>query len=215
MPHALTNPSPRRAASGDPFGRASSDRAPGPNRGPAVNPDPIAESTLQQAVAEHSEGLMTFATRLLRDRTAAEDVAQDSFLALYRHLHEVPQNAVRPWLYRVARNLCLDQLRRRRFNLKLFRDVGRDDTDYSPSVVDTTEDRPDQLAETREAQTAIEEAIDQLPLKFKETFLLCEVRGLSYEEAGSILGCPVKTISTRLFRARQRFRTAVSRLIEV
>ena len=180
-----------------------------------VNPDRIAESALQRAMDEHSEGLMAFANRLLRDRTAAEDVAQDAFLALYRHAHEVPDHATRPWLYRVARNLCLDQLRRRRFNLRLFRDVGRADSDFAPAILDPSGDRPDQLAETREAQQAIEHAIDQLPMKFKETFLLCEVRGLTYEEASSILDVPVKTISTRLFRARQRFRTAVSRLIEV
>ena len=57
----------------------------------------------------------------------SEDVAQDAFLALYRHLSQVPTSAYRPWLYRVARNLCLDQLRRRKFKLRLFRDVERDD----------------------------------------------------------------------------------------
>jgi len=68
-----------------------------------------------RALAEHADGLKGFAARMLGDATAAEDVAQDSFLALYRHLEQVPPAAYRPWLYRVARNLCLDQLRRRKF----------------------------------------------------------------------------------------------------
>ena len=71
--------------------------------------------------------LKAYAARMLGDGIAAEDVSQDSFLALYRHLHQVPPGAYWPWLYRVARNLCLDQLRRRKFKLSLFRDLQKDD----------------------------------------------------------------------------------------
>jgi RNA polymerase sigma-70 factor (ECF subfamily) len=114
----------------------------------------------------------------------------------------------------VARNLCLDQLRRRKFRLNLFRDLQRDEEQpFTPH--DVGGHRPDQIAETREANTAIETAIQQLPAKFKEAFLLCEVEGMSYEDAAVVLGCPVKTVSTRLFRARQRFKSLVSRLIKV
>lgn len=167
-----------------------------------------------RALADHADGLKTYAARLLGDPTAAEDVAQDSFLALYRHLNQVPVAAYRPWLFRVARNLCLDQLRRRKFKLSLFRDLQRDDEQpFTPPDVETA--APDQVAEAREANRAIEHAIGELPAKFREAFLLCEVEGLSYEDAAAIMGCPVKTVSTRLFRARQRFKSLVSRLIKV
>jgi RNA polymerase sigma-70 factor (ECF subfamily) len=151
---------------------------------------------------------------LLGDSIAAEDVAQDSFLALYRHLHQVLTAAFRPWLFRVARNLCLDQLRRRKFKLSLFRDLQKDD-DNPFTPVDGDNISPDAVAETKEAKAAIEQAIEELPLKFREAFLLCEVEGLSYEDAAAVMGCPVKTVSTRLFRARQRFKSLVSRLIKV
>lgn len=182
----------------------------------AVNhePDPVTLVAYHRAVAEHADGLKSYAARMLGDQIAAEDVAQDSFLALYRHLHQVPPAAYRPWLYRVARNLCLDQLRRRKFKLSLFRDMSRDD-DQPFVPADQDNQRPDQLAETREANVAIEEAIQQLPAKFREAFLLCEVEGLSYEDASDVLGCPVKTVSTRLFRARQRFKSLVSKQIKV
>jgi RNA polymerase sigma-70 factor (ECF subfamily) len=176
--------------------------------------DPLLTVAFNQAVAEHTEGLMTFATRLLHDHEQAEDVVQDAFLALYRHLSQVPASAFRPWLYRVTRNLCLDILRRRKFKLRLFRDVSRHD-DYEPVPVDTGEGRPDEVAEAREVEQAMEQAIQDLPLKFREAFLLCELEGLSYEDAAAVLGCPVKTVSTRLFRARQRFRAALERLIKV
>jgi RNA polymerase sigma-70 factor (ECF subfamily) len=54
-----------------------------------------------------------------------------------------------------------------------------------------------------------------LPAKFREAFLLCEVEGMSYEDAAAVMGCPVKTVSTRLFRARQRFKSLVSKQIKV
>lgn len=167
-----------------------------------------------RALAEHADSLKAYATRLLGDPTAAEDVAQDAFLALYRHINQVPTAAFRPWLFRVARNLCLDQLRRRKFKISLFRDLQKDEE--QPFVpADGVAAKPDQIAEAREANLAIEDAIGQLPTKFREAFLLCEVEGLSYEDAAAVMGCPVKTVSTRLFRARQRFKSLVSRLIKV
>ncbi|MEO6597781.1 MAG: RNA polymerase sigma factor [Planctomycetota bacterium] len=177
-------------------------------------PDPITMVAYHRALAEHAESLKSYSTRLLGDSIAAEDVAQDSFLALYRHLNQVPASAFRPWLFRVARNLCLDQLRRRKFKLSLFRDLQKDD-DRPFTPIDTDSVRPDQLAEAREANQAIESAISELPTKFREAFLLCEVEGMSYEDAAAVMGCPVKTVSTRLFRARQRFKSLVSRLIKV
>jgi len=177
-------------------------------------PDAITMVAFHRALAEHADSLKAYATRLLGDSIAAEDVSQDAFLALYRHLNQIPTAAFRPWLFRVARNLCLDQLRRRKFKLSLFRDLTKDD-DQPFIPTDTGSIRPDQVAETREANEAIEQAIEALPLKFREAFLLCEVEGMSYEDAAAVMGCPVKTVSTRLFRARARFKSLVSRLIKV
>ncbi len=177
-----------------------------------LEPDSLTTVAFNRAIAEHADGLQNYATRLLGDPIQAEDVAQDAFLALFRHLHQVPTAAFRPWLYRVARNLCLDQLRRRKFKIRLFRDVVKDD-DKPHLPRDPNEHRPDEIAEAREAQESIERAIESLPAKFRDAFLLCEVQGMSYEDAASVLGCPVKTVSTRLFRARQRFRSLVSKEI--
>ncbi|MAD33471.1 MAG: RNA polymerase subunit sigma-24 [Planctomycetes bacterium] len=179
-----------------------------------AQPDPVTMVAYHRALAEHADSLKAYAGRLLGDAVAAEDVAQDAFLALYRHLNQVPAAAYRPWLFRVARNLCLDQLRRRKFKMSLFRDLERDDENpFTPA--DASSCQPDSLAEAREAQNAIEAAIRELPTKFREAFLLCEVEGMSYEDAAAVMGCPVKTVSTRLFRARQRFASLVSRLIKV
>ncbi len=176
--------------------------------------DPMEAVAFNRAFSEHAEGLKTYALRMVRDSTLAEDITQDAFLALYRHISQVPPSAFRPWLYRVTRNLCLDQLRRRKFKLRLFRDIApRDEADVDIAHEDPNTDRPDQIAATRETHAAMEKAIQELPVKFREAFLLCELQGLSYEDAAAILKCPVKTVSTRLFRARQRFRAAVGDLL--
>ena len=176
--------------------------------------DTLSLVAFNRAMAEFTVGLKSYAARMLGDSVLAEDVSQDAFLALYRHLSQVPSSAFRPWLYRVTRNLCLDHLRRRKFKLRLFRDLTKDD-ELPPIPEDSNADRPDQIAEAREAQEAMEEAIQQLPPRFREAFLLCEMQGLSYEDAAAVLGCPVKTVSTRLFRARQRFRAALTEHIKM
>ena len=183
------------------------------NPRPQQEPDALSLVAFNRAVADHSDGLKGFASRMLDDNVAGEDVAQDAFLALYRHLHSVPPAAYRPWLYRVARNLCLDILRRRKFKLRLFRDVQKDD-ERPMAIHDAAAYAPDDVAESRESEAAIEEAVQQLPEKFREAFVLCELQGMSYEDAAAILDCPVKTVSTRLFRARQRFRSLVSRQLD-
>ena len=101
-----------------------------------------------RALAEHADSLKTYASRLLSDPIAAEDVAQDAFLALYRHLSQVPSSAFRPWLFRVARNLCLDQLRRRKFKMSLFRDLQTsDEQSFTPQ--DHHGMQPDAVAEQK------------------------------------------------------------------
>ena len=174
----------------------------------------LATVAFNRVMAQYSDALKGFAARMLSDDLAAEDVAQDAFLAYYRHLDKVPEYAVRSWLFRVTRNLCLDQLRRRKFKLRLFRDVQKND-DFELVPVDSKGHRPDENAQSEEARLAIEDAIAALPSRFRQAFVLCEIEGLSYEEASGIIGCPVKTVSTRLFRARQRFRAAVANIIEV
>ena len=181
---------------------------------PVESLDPVTTVAFNRAIAEHADGLKAYATRMLRDAELAEDISQDAFLALYRHLSQVPPGAFRPWLYCVARNLCLDHLRRRKFRLHLFRDIQKDD-DNPVIPEDVGGERPDETAATRETRALIEEAIQSLPIKFREAFLLCEVQGLSYEDAAVIMRCPVKTVSTRLFRARQRFKQAMGDVINV
>lgn len=171
---------------------------------------PVLLASYQRAVHEFAEPLKAFAARMLaEDSNWSEDVAQDALLALYRHIHDVPESAWRPWLYRVTRNLCLDRLRRRKHRPKNFRDYA-DDENRDPVPPSGPSIRPEVRAQEVEMHHDLERAIEELPPRFREVFLLCERQGISYEEASSILDIPLKTVSTRLFRARQRLVKAMA-----
>ncbi|PIE22351.1 MAG: hypothetical protein CSA62_12635 [Planctomycetota bacterium] len=171
--------------------------------------DPVVLVAYQRAVGEYAEPLAGFATKMLgRAGGWAEDVAQDALLALYRHLHQVPESAWRPWLYRVTRNLCLDRLRRRKHKPRNFRDIA-DQEDRDPVPPGPSSWHPEDQVRDREIQQDLREAISGLPEKFREVFLLCESEGLSYEQVATILDIPLKTVSTRLYRARQRLLKAM------
>ena len=176
--------------------------------------DPVLAVAFNKAVDDFADPLKNFAFRLVKDPGLAEDVSQETFLALYRHLHAVPVQAFKPWLFRVARNLCLDHLRRLKHKQVLFRDLsGEDDQPILPA--ERGSERPDETAQQHEMQHAVELAIQELPAKFKEVFLMCELEGLSYEEVSTALGIPVKTVSTRLFRARVRFKRMIDKHLRV
>ncbi|MCA8968997.1 MAG: RNA polymerase sigma factor [Planctomycetes bacterium] len=180
----------------------------------ATRTDPVLLASYQRAVHDYADLLKSFAARLLADDADwAEDVAQDALLALYRHLHDVPESAWRPWLYRVTRNLCLDRLRRRKHRPKNFRDFA-DEENRDPVPPSRITNRPEIHAQEEEMQRDLEKAIAELPPRFREVFLLCEQQGVSYEEASTILDVPLKTISTRLFRARQRLMKAMASHLE-
>jgi len=180
----------------------------------SIQENPILLASYHRAVNEYSEQLATFAARMLSDEADwAEDVTQDAFLALYRHLHQVPEAAWRPWLFRVTRNLCLDRIRRKKHKPRNFRDLA-DEENHDPVPPDSYQASPDVRVQEKEIQEDLSAAIEELPERFREVFLLCEGEGMSYEQVATILDIPLKTVSTRLYRARQRLLKAMDRHLQ-
>ena len=110
-----------------------------------------------------------------------------------------PQRSFGAWIRTVARNLCRDRWRRESARSR-HQDSAAKEFHFGPQPVT----QPSASAQENEGQRELREAIAELPLRFREAFVLCSVRGLSYGEAAEICGCPAKTVSTRLARARQR-----------
>jgi RNA polymerase sigma factor (sigma-70 family) len=123
----------------------------------------------------------------LGNRADAEDVAQDALLAAFSQASSFRgRSTVRSWLYAIAKNAA------RVFQRSRVRRRVREQSGARPGAA------PDP------SETWARELLARLPEIFREVLLLCDVNGFTYEEAAEALRCPVKTVSTRLFRARER-----------
>lgn len=142
----------------------------------------------ERLVRQFQPHVWRFLRHLLDDAALAEDVTQETFLRLYQHL---PGFGFRckfsTWVFRVARNAGIDALRSRERHDRLARDA--------------PEPTPAMAPETR---AEVRAAVASLSPKLREALLVIEVLGLSYREAGQVLGMPVGTVKSRVFQARER-----------
>jgi RNA polymerase sigma-70 factor, ECF subfamily len=154
----------------------------------------------------HAARLRVFIARFIGDRDAADDLLQEVFLKVYRSPKSFdPKAKFLTWVYAVTRNACIDWLRRKKIH---FVPIGpSDDDDGVPSVEPATPsyDRPADRVLSGELADRVAAVTDALSPKLREVFVLCALQGLSYEEAADVIGCPVKTVSSRLSRARDSF----------
>lgn len=148
--------------------------------------------------------ILTFIFRYVGDRDWAEDLTQETFLKLYRAPKAFdPRNRFLTWLFAVARNLTIDFLRRKRPTAALV--AKDDDQEYTIEPEDRAHERPVAMTLLSEMDGRLQEVLQELSPKLREVFILCAIQGLSYEEVAGIVGCPAKTVSSRLSRARERF----------
>jgi RNA polymerase sigma-70 factor, ECF subfamily len=147
----------------------------------------------EQIVRLHQQHVWRFLRRLLGDGAAAEDVAQETFLRVYRRLPGFTfQSSFSTWLFQVARNAGVDELRARQRRSRLT-------VALRPGPVESTG--------TGQARAEIDAALATLPLDLRETLVLVEVLGLRYAEAAAVLGVPVGTVKSRMHAARSRLAT--------
>jgi len=144
-----------------------------------------------------------FAYSMTGSRTLAEDVVQEVFLTLMRNLerYSPERAALSTYLYGIARNVS------RARDRKDARFVGFDATRFLSS----DEDPAVALVEG-ERLRALRAAIRELPIKFREVLVLCDLHEVDYAQTASILGIPVGTVRSRLFRARQHVQQHIRRV---
>jgi len=155
-------------------------------------------------VLRYQHKVLGLISRFVKDPHEAEDVAQEAFLKAYRALPSFRgDSAFYTWLYRIAVNTAKNYLvsRGRR---PPSTDVDLDDAEL---VDDTSSLRdvetPDATIEKEDLQRIINKAIDNLPEELRTAFTLREFSGLSYEDITEIMNCPVGTVRSRIFRARE------------
>jgi RNA polymerase sigma-70 factor (ECF subfamily) len=143
-------------------------------------------------------------SRYVRDPDEVLDVAQEAFIKAYKALPKFRgESQFYTWLYRIAVNTAKNHLvARDRRPPNLDFDLGENDAGVVPEQLRDIED-PESLLARDELQTAIFAAVAQLPDELRTAVTLCEFDGLSYEEIASIMECPVGTVRSRIFRARE------------
>jgi RNA polymerase sigma-70 factor, ECF subfamily len=166
------------------------------------------ERAFQELVERYQTRLLNFVYRTIGDREKAEDLVQEVFIRVYRHLHRFdPSKKFSTWIYTIASNLAKNELRNRSRNpLVLFQTIKKNWQDEDrPLQFEDTSSRPDDLYRKRHLRTLVEESVAQLPEHHRQVFVLRELEGKSYEEIAEITETNLGTVKSRLNRARSSF----------
>ncbi|GCE04654.1 hypothetical protein KDAU_19830 [Dictyobacter aurantiacus] len=171
------------------------------------------QQSFEVLVQRYNTPLFNFICHLLGDYDLACDVSQQVFLQLYISMPTLRTGEpLKAWLFQVARNRCLDELRRKRSIHFSELEASHDDDDLSPlDIMPDNQPLPDEMAERSDLQQALRNAIDALPPKFRSVVLLRYASQLSFSEIGKTLSMPEATAKTYFQRARPLLRASMAK----
>ncbi len=156
--------------------------------------------------------LFHLAFRMLGNSQEAEDIVQETFLRVYEHFGRYDnQHKFSTWIYRIATNLCIDRLRRRKAVYSLDAELSDGDNLDGYSMLQANDPTPEQHLVLTERQQIIANAMAALPAKYKSAMALKYYQDLSLQEISDILQIPVSTVKTRIHRGRDYLRKRLER----
>ncbi|HEV2488378.1 MAG TPA: sigma-70 family RNA polymerase sigma factor [Candidatus Acidoferrales bacterium] len=153
------------------------------------------------------DSLYNFACWLAKDRADAEDLVQETYAKALNGFSSFQQGTnFRAWMFRILRNTFLNS----RTGLAVTRTTALEDEEHEGvDAFRASQETPETILLHQTNQLMIQEAIEQLPLAFREVVLLCDVEEMSYQEIAETLGIPMGTVMSRLARARRALREAL------
>ncbi len=160
----------------------------------------------------HRRKLLNFTYRLTGNYARAEEVTQETFLRVVKHLHSFrPTGSAAGWIFRIARNLALNSLRGHKGvhevsleePLETNAEEGSEGLVRGQTVSDSRAD-PAEEAQRGEVQRHVQEALLQLKPAFREVVILCDIQGVEYRQAAELLHCSINTVASRLARGRMK-----------
>ena len=170
-----------------------------------------------ELVERYQNRLLNFIYRTTGDRERAEDLVQETFIRVYRHLHRFDQTKkFSTWIYTISSNLAKNELRNRSRNpLVLFQTLMKNrDADTRPLEWEDNTYRPDDLFRKRHLKSQVDAAVDQLPEHHRTVFILREMEGKTYEEIAEITSTNLGTVKSRLNRARNNFAQLIAPVLD-
>ena len=173
-----------------------------------------AERAFEVLVDRYQTRLLNFIYRTVGDRERAEDLVQEVFVRVYRHLGRFDRSKkFSTWIYTIASNLAKNELRNRSRNPLVFFQAltkGFAGDEERPVEFEDSRMRPDDLYRKRHLREVVEDSVAKLPVHHREVFVLRELEGKSYEEIADITHCNLGTVKSRLNRARTAFAALVA-----
>jgi len=170
----------------------------------------------QHLYDRYRDRLVHFIIRKTGDPDRAQDLVQEAFIRVTRHLHRFDTSKkFSTWVYTIASNLSKNELRNRsRSPLVLFQKLHNSfEDDHRPLQFEDSAMRPDSLYRQRYLRKIVEETVDDLPEHHRLVFRLRELEGKSYEEIADITGVNLGTVKSRLHRARSSFAQRIEPLL--
>jgi RNA polymerase sigma-70 factor (ECF subfamily) len=174
-------------------------------------------AAFETLVEKYKQPVFNMVCRTLHDAAEAEDVAQNVFIQVHKSARRYRVTArFSTWLFTIARNLCLNELRRRSRHPAESLDQPSPEDEHQPSrqVEDAKAVRPPDLVLRRELEAKIEEAIAALPEKQRTALLLCKEEELSYDDMAEILECSLSATKSLIHRARETLKQRLKPYLE-
>jgi len=202
-------------------GRARQD-APTPDGGDLL----LVEQTLagnqhafELLVIKYQRRIQRLIGRMVRDVDLVEDIAQETFIRAYRALHQFRGDAqFYTWLYRIAVNTAKKALMELKNDPVLsnssFRSTDDEDETSRPGNEPTTDETPESVYAAKEIGAVVNAAMEALPEDLRQAVTLREIEGLSYDEIAAVMNCPIGTVRSRIFRAREAISARIRPMLE-
>ena len=169
-------------------------------------------------VIKYQRRVQRLVGRMIRDVDLVEDITQETFIRAYRALHQFRGDAqFYTWLYRIAVNTAkkalLELKRDRTISESFFARDEEDETSLRQNEP-SSDETPESVLAAKEIAGVVNSAMDELPEELRQAVVLREIEGLSYEEISLAMACPIGTVRSRIFRAREAISAKVKPLLD-
>jgi RNA polymerase sigma-70 factor (ECF subfamily) len=173
-------------------------------------------AAFEELVRMYQKQIYNLGYRMMGNEEDASDITQEAFLKAYKSIKKFnAKSSFGTWIYRIAVNVCIDELRKRK-KAKLYPIVHNDDLDEKGHklVVDTN-DLPEERMEKRETRKKVRQAINRLPEDHRAVIVLRDIQERSYQEIADILGLNIGTVKSRINRARSSLKEEIQKQREL
>jgi len=176
------------------------------------------ESAFRELLDRYERPVFSLVYRMVRDRTLAEDLAQEAFIRAFNAIDSYdPDYKFSSWIFKIANNLTIDHLRKRKLDTVSIHGSpharSQEEAERTAVVLESDVESPEAYVEAQELGGQIEEAIGQLRPEYRTAILLRHIEGHSYEEIAEIMDLPLGTVKTYLHRARNELKELLADVV--